>query len=148
MNPRIAIILVITVFGIGLLIGCQHMSSAKKLTLIESTKYELPATPDLVIKKVASLETIVYSQKEYKTIFVQVKLLPADAEKFTEFTGNHIKDRMLICVDKKVLEQPVVNEKITGGQFAIFTKDKTKEEANELIRKIRGKKIELYFVKR
>lgn len=149
MNPRRAIVSIIIIFVIAMFIGCQHMSSAKKPTLVESTKYKLPATPDLVIEKKASLKTIVsQSPIGNNAIYVQVKLNPADAEKFAELTGNHIEDRMLICVDKEVLGQPVIKTKISNGYFPIFTKSRTKEEANSLIRRIRGKKIELYFVKR
>jgi preprotein translocase subunit SecD len=124
------------------------MATPKKSTVVEPLNYELPTTPDLVIDKVASLKTIVHSQTGIKMVSVQIKLLPEDTAKFATLTGSHIDDRMMICVDKKVIVQPVIKMKITSGIFAIPMQSGTKKEAKALIRRIKDKKLELYIIKK
>jgi preprotein translocase subunit SecD len=124
------------------------MASPKKPTVVEPLNYELPTTPDLVIEKVASLKVTVHTQNEIKMVSVQVKLLPEDAVKFAKLTGSHVGDRLMICVDKSVIVQPVIQTKITKGIFAISMQNGTKKEAKALIRRMRGKSIELYVVKK
>ncbi|ABK45702.1 protein-export membrane protein SecD [Magnetococcus marinus MC-1] len=68
---------------------------------------------------------------EYNEPIVSVKFDAVGGRKFSQITGEHIKERLAIVLDGKVQSAPVIQDKIAGGR-ATISGSFTREEAHDL----------------
>lgn len=62
---------------------------------------------------------------------VELSFNRAGAKKFADITTKHVKQRLAIILDKKIISAPTIQEPITGGQ-AVITGIETLDEAKEI----------------
>ncbi|MEG3640501.1 protein translocase subunit SecD [Magnetococcus sp. PR-3] len=68
---------------------------------------------------------------EYNEPIVSIKFDGVGGRKFSQITGEHIKERLAIVLDGKVQSAPVIQDKIAGGR-ATISGSFTREEAHDL----------------
>ncbi|MGN0140843.1 MAG: protein translocase subunit SecD [Roseburia sp.] len=90
-------------------------------------------TGDHVANAQATTRTDNYGNKEY---VVQLTLTDEGAEIFSEITGEYVGQRLAIVYDGNVVSDPIVNQKISGGNAEISGQS-TFEEASTLATQIR-----------
>ncbi len=83
------------------------------------------------------LRTARRSQDEFGQAVVHFSTVPAAAEKFADYTGNHIGTPMAIVLDNKVVSAPVIRSRIPRGEGRIEGNFSV-QEAEDLALKLRA----------
>jgi SecD/SecF fusion protein len=111
-------------------------SSTRVFAKLKPISVEFRGEDGSVVIQTSDIQSATASEEpDVKQWAISLHFTPNAAAKFKEYTRDHVKQKLSILVDGKVMSSPVIQTEIPAGN-ALVTGHFTEKEAHRLVRRI------------
>ncbi len=117
--------------------GCYYVVEKSDSALLLKGRRDTVYVSKSPIITVNDFQKMKIIRQTYGGTAIEVVLSKAGAEQFKAATEKWIDKRIAIVVDGEVMSAPIVRSSIPNGKFQVTGGDGTRDEMEELIKKLR-----------